>query len=99
MSSVADLQTNKQTKEHWRSIVNSLKNCTDHLYNYNTPINFSIMIFVDVILRSFFRTVLITITISQILQLSFATLISNDYLKKRRNKPGFGAFSIINSES
>ena len=35
-----------------------------------------------------------TITICQILQLSLATLIFNDYLENGENKPGFGAFSI-----
>ena len=40
-----------------------------------------------------------TITMCLILQLSLATLISNDYLKNGANKPGFGAFSItVNPE-
>ena len=33
-------QTNKQTKEHWGSIMNSWKNCTDHLFYHNTTNKF-----------------------------------------------------------
>ena len=47
-------------------------------------LNFSILIFVDVVLNSFFCIVPSNITMCQILQLSLATLISNDYLKEQR---------------
>ena len=64
--------------------MNSWKNSTDHLFNHITTIKFLNPDFVGFVLHSFFHIVPSNITMCQILQLSLATLISNDYLKEQR---------------